>query len=117
MAKLAVHLLATAALWARIQTSPKNTKWRHKQRSGQHTLTRKKNIYAFPFRPEQGAATAGGGQILQAPEATAQPIARFGPAILSTVIKSRTFYQCCLSESRILVNPDPDPRFEDLIFF
>jgi hypothetical protein len=35
--------LATAALWARIKTSLKNTKWRHMQRSGQHTLARQKN--------------------------------------------------------------------------
>jgi hypothetical protein len=27
VAKLIAHLLATAALWVRIQTSPKNTKW------------------------------------------------------------------------------------------
>jgi hypothetical protein len=27
VAKLVAHLLATAALWVRIQTSPKNTKW------------------------------------------------------------------------------------------
>ncbi len=27
MAKLGAHLLATAALWVRIQTSLKNTKW------------------------------------------------------------------------------------------
>jgi hypothetical protein len=34
--------LATAALWVRIQTSLKNKNGRHKQRSGQHTLARKK---------------------------------------------------------------------------
>ncbi len=34
---MVAHLLATAALWIRIQTSPK-----HKQWSGQHTLARQK---------------------------------------------------------------------------
>jgi hypothetical protein len=33
VAKLVAHLLATAALWARIQKSPKNTNGRHKKRS------------------------------------------------------------------------------------
>jgi hypothetical protein len=37
-AKLVVHLLATAALWVRIQTSFKIQNGRRKQRSGQHTL-------------------------------------------------------------------------------
>jgi hypothetical protein len=27
VANLVAHLLATAALWVRIETSPKNTKW------------------------------------------------------------------------------------------
>jgi hypothetical protein len=40
--KLVARLLATATLLVRIQTSLKNTKWRHKQRSGQHTLARQK---------------------------------------------------------------------------
>jgi hypothetical protein len=43
VAKLVARLLATAALWARIQTSLKNTKiGRHKQRSWQLTLARQK---------------------------------------------------------------------------
>jgi hypothetical protein len=45
VAKLLAHLLATAALTVRIQTSPKNKKnWRHKQRSDQHNPARQKNI-------------------------------------------------------------------------
>jgi hypothetical protein len=43
--KLVARLLAAAALLVRIQPSLKNTKWRHKQRSGQHTLARQKNIH------------------------------------------------------------------------
>jgi hypothetical protein len=43
VAKLVARLLATAALWVRIQTSLKNN-WRRKHRSGQHTLARPKNI-------------------------------------------------------------------------
>ncbi len=42
MAKLVAHLLATAALWVRIQTSLEKLNWLHKQRSGKHTLARKK---------------------------------------------------------------------------
>ncbi len=43
--KLLAHLLATAALRVRIQTSPKNKKnWRHNQRSDQHNPARQKNI-------------------------------------------------------------------------
>jgi hypothetical protein len=43
VAKLIAPLLATEALWARIQTSLKNTKWRQKwQRGGKHTLARQK---------------------------------------------------------------------------
>jgi hypothetical protein len=41
-AKLVARLLATAALWVRFQTSLKNTKGRHKQRIGQHTVARQK---------------------------------------------------------------------------
>jgi hypothetical protein len=44
VAKLLAHLLATAALWVRIQTCIKYTKWAKMQRSGQHTITRQKNI-------------------------------------------------------------------------
>jgi hypothetical protein len=45
MAKLLARLLATAALWVRIQqTYLKNTKGRHKQKNGQHTQARQKNI-------------------------------------------------------------------------
>ncbi len=40
VAKLVAQLLATAALWVRIRTSPKNTNGRHKQRSKQHNLAR-----------------------------------------------------------------------------
>jgi hypothetical protein len=43
VAKLVARLIATAALWARIQTSLKNIKIGvHKQRSGQPTLARQK---------------------------------------------------------------------------
>jgi hypothetical protein len=41
---MVVHLLVPAALWVRIQTSLKKQNRRHKQRSGQHTLARQKNI-------------------------------------------------------------------------
>jgi hypothetical protein len=37
-----VAKLATAALWVRIQTSSKNTKWATKAKNVQHTLARKK---------------------------------------------------------------------------
>jgi hypothetical protein len=37
-----VHLIATAALWVRIQTSPKLQNGQHKERSGQLTLARPK---------------------------------------------------------------------------
>ncbi len=49
MAKLLARLLATAALWVRIQTSLKNTNGRNKQRSGQYTLARQKNIQKKPY--------------------------------------------------------------------
>ncbi len=44
LAMLVAHLLAMAALWVRIQTSPKHKIQNgiHKQRSGQHILARKK---------------------------------------------------------------------------
>jgi hypothetical protein len=37
VAKLVARLLATAALWVRIQTSLKIQNGRHKHRSGEHT--------------------------------------------------------------------------------
>ncbi len=40
------RLLAKAALWVRIQTSLKNTKWKTYKRSG-HTLARPKNLQKF----------------------------------------------------------------------
>jgi hypothetical protein len=43
-AKLVERLLATAALWVRIQTSLKNIKRLNKKMSGSHTLARQKNI-------------------------------------------------------------------------
>ncbi len=44
--------LATAALWVRIHTSPKKIQnGRHKQRNGQHTLARLKNIQKDLFYP------------------------------------------------------------------
>ncbi len=50
VAKLIAGPLARAALWVRIQTSRKNTNGRHKQRSGQHTLSRQKNtVYKKMF--------------------------------------------------------------------
>ncbi len=39
-----------AALWVRIQTSPKNTNGRHKQMSGQHTLACQK--YTKKYSPD-----------------------------------------------------------------
>jgi hypothetical protein len=57
MAKLVARLLATAALWVRIQTSLKQkTKRRHKQRSAQHILARQKDfqkkfLLIFIFHP------------------------------------------------------------------
>jgi hypothetical protein len=43
VAKLVAHQLTLAVLWVRIQSSPKKYKnRRHKQRSSQHTLARKK---------------------------------------------------------------------------
>jgi hypothetical protein len=56
VAKLVARLLATAALWVR--TSLKNT-GRHKQRSGQHTLARQKNI---KNRRQWGPRTNGWSQ-------------------------------------------------------
>jgi hypothetical protein len=44
VAKSVARQLTTAVLWVRIQTSLKNNKWAHKQRSGRHTLARQKNI-------------------------------------------------------------------------
>jgi hypothetical protein len=43
IAKLVARLLATTALWVRIQTSSETQKWATKQRSAQHTLFRLKN--------------------------------------------------------------------------
>jgi hypothetical protein len=42
VAKLAARLLATAALWVRIQNLSKILNGRHKQRSDQHDLARQK---------------------------------------------------------------------------
>jgi hypothetical protein len=53
VAKLEARLLATAAFWARIQTSLKNTKWGHKQKEW---LTHKgppKKIYTKTVAKEQ----------------------------------------------------------------
>jgi hypothetical protein len=51
VSKLVARMLATAALWVRIQTSLKNV--RHTQRSGQHTLgtpvARQKNMQKINF--------------------------------------------------------------------
>jgi hypothetical protein len=45
MGKLVARLLATAAVWVRIQTYLKEIQnGRKKQRSGQHTLARQQNI-------------------------------------------------------------------------
>jgi hypothetical protein len=44
-AYVGARLLATAALWVRIETSLKIKNGRYKQRSGQHTLARQKNIH------------------------------------------------------------------------
>jgi hypothetical protein len=53
IAKLVARLLATAALWVRMQTSLKNTNGRHKQRSGQHSSPPKKYpIKSFYQGPE-----------------------------------------------------------------
>jgi hypothetical protein len=42
VAKLVARLLATAALWVRVQISLKKIHKGHKQKSGQHTLARQK---------------------------------------------------------------------------
>ncbi len=47
VAKLVARLLATAALWVRIQIS-KIQNGRHKQRGGQHTLARQKKYTKIP---------------------------------------------------------------------
>ncbi len=57
MAKLIARLLATAALWVRFLTSLKILNGRHKQRSGQHTLARKKYTKKSAYRRWMG----GGG--------------------------------------------------------
>jgi hypothetical protein len=44
VAKLVSRLLASAALWVLIRTSLKIQNGRHKHRSSQHTLARKKNF-------------------------------------------------------------------------
>jgi hypothetical protein len=42
--KLVARLLPVAAIWVRIQTSLKNTKWATKSKGVPNTLARKKNI-------------------------------------------------------------------------
>jgi hypothetical protein len=55
VAKLVAQLNATAALWVRIQTTPKKyTNGRHKQRSGKHTLAFHKYIQKKYSRINRG---------------------------------------------------------------
>jgi hypothetical protein len=59
LVKLVARLLATAALWVRIQASLKNAKWAtySKRRSGQHTLARQK-IYKKTIEEERVGKTS-----------------------------------------------------------
>ncbi len=119
---MVARLLATAALWVRIKTSLKNTKWAT-QRSGHHTLACQKNIRkkiskihgqcceSGVFILDPGSEFFNPGSLLYIKE-----FKYFKPNY--SFISSRKYDPGCSSRimifyrSRIRIFPIPDPGFK-----